>query len=100
MVLRVEPWGNMADLDFQVIKGLQVILDFQDQKGWMEDQASWVLKVNRVIQDIQVSLDCGDLLALEVLLALRENQDPWGQLALQEHQAVKDFLESKVWLGM
>lgn len=57
----------------------------------MEDQASWVLKVNRVIQDIQVSLDCGDLLALEVLLALRENQDPWGQLALQEHQVCNVF---------
>lgn len=57
----------------------------------MEDQASWVLKVNRVIQDIQVSLDRGDLLALEVLLALRENQDPWGQLALQEPQVCHVF---------
>lgn len=97
LVLRVELWESVADLDFQVIKGLQVILDFQDQKGWMEDQASWVLKVNRVSQDIPVSLDCGALLVLEVLLALRENQDPWGQLAWQEHQ---DLLESKVWLGM
>lgn len=32
LVLRVEPWESVADLDFQVIKGLQVILDFQDQK--------------------------------------------------------------------
>lgn len=57
----------------------------------MEDQASWVLKANRVIQDIRVSLDCGDLLVLEVLSALRENQDPWGQLALQEHQVCNVF---------
>lgn len=32
LVLRVEPRESVADLDSQVIKGLQVILDFQDQK--------------------------------------------------------------------
>lgn len=40
LVLRVEPRESVADLDSRVIKGLQVILDFQDQKGWMGDQAS------------------------------------------------------------
>lgn len=48
--------------------------------------------MNWVIQAIPVSLDCEDLLALEVLLALRENQDRWDRLAWQELQ---DFLESK-----
>lgn len=74
--------------EFCFICSLNSYLCFQ---GWMEDQASWVLKVNRVIQDIQVSLDCEVLLALGALLALRENQDPWGQLALQEHQVCDVF---------
>lgn len=43
LVLRVEPWGSMADLDFQVIKGLQVILDFQDQKVSTDTACVWEL---------------------------------------------------------
>lgn len=57
----------------------------------MEDQACWALRVNRVSQDIPVSLDCGVLLGLEVILVLRENQDPWDLLALQEHQVCGVF---------
>lgn len=41
LVLRVEPWESVADLDFQVIKGLQVILDFQDQKVRTDTSCIW-----------------------------------------------------------
>lgn len=40
LVLRVELRESVADLGSQGIKGLQVILGFQDQKGWMGGQAS------------------------------------------------------------
>lgn len=41
LVLRVEPWESVADLDSQVIKGLQVILDFQDQKVSTDTACIW-----------------------------------------------------------
>lgn len=41
LVLRVELWESVADLDFQVIKGLQVILDFQDQKVSTDIACIW-----------------------------------------------------------
>lgn len=41
LVLKVEPWESVADLDFQVIKGLQVIMDFQDQKVSTDTACVW-----------------------------------------------------------
>jgi len=41
LVLRVEPWESVADLDSQVIKGLQVILDFQDRKVSTDTACIW-----------------------------------------------------------
>lgn len=41
LVLRVEPWESVADLDSQEIKALQVILDFQDQKVSTDTASVW-----------------------------------------------------------